>query len=158
MLVRSIPAVVTTVIRPVKPGSRLVRSSTLTPQTSSLDAGKRDFSVSFSWLCSLPLFVFCLQHCFFFFALTIFFSTTTLKHKNILSGILLIFYYVLMFFFSAFVVKFSTCFPSFLYQFSCDLFLVIAICFSFVSFPYYLQKAIRQFSLLHRMELNSFFF
>lgn len=99
MWVRSIPAVVTTVIRPVKPGSRLVRSSTLTPQTSSLDAGKRDFSVSFSWLCSLPLFVFCLQHCFFFFALTIFFSTTTLKHKNILSGILLIFYYVLMFFF-----------------------------------------------------------
>lgn len=99
MWVRSIPAVVTTVIRPVKPGSRLVRSSTLTPQTSSLDAGKRDFSVSFSWLCSLPLFVFCLQHCFFFFALTIFFSTTTLKHKNILSGILLIFYYDLMFFF-----------------------------------------------------------
>lgn len=42
------------------------------------------------------------------------FSTTTLKHKNVLSGILLIFYYVLMFFSSAFVVKFSTCFPLFL--------------------------------------------
>lgn len=73
MWVRSIPAVVTTVIRPVKPGSRLVRSSTLTPQTSSLDAGKRDFSVSFSWLCSLPLFGFCLQHCFFFCSHNLFF-------------------------------------------------------------------------------------
>lgn len=94
--VRSIPAVVTTVSRPVKPGSRLVRSSTLTPQTSSLDAGKRDFSVSFSWLCSWPLLVFAALLCFFSLSQS---STTTLKHKNVLSGILLIFYYVLMFFF-----------------------------------------------------------
>lgn len=158
MWVRSIPAVVTTVIRPVKPGSRLVRSSTLTPQTSSLDAGKRDFSVSFSWLCSLPLFVFCCSTASFFLLSQSFFSTTTLKHKNILSGILLIFYYVLMFFFRLLQSNSLLVFPLFLYQFSCDLFLVIAICFSFVSFPYYLQKAIRQFSLLHRMELNSFFF
>lgn len=71
--VRSIPAVVTTVSRPVKPGSRLVRSSTLTPQTSSLDAGKRDFSVSFSWLCSWPLLVFAAL-LRFFFALTIFYD------------------------------------------------------------------------------------
>lgn len=157
MWVRSIPAVVTTVIRPVKPGSRLVRSSTLTPQTSSLDAGKRDFSVSFSWLCSLPLFVFCLQHCFFFLLSQSFFydNVETQKYFKWDSADILLCFNV---FFSAFVVKFSTCFPSFLYQFSCDLFLVIAICFSFVSFPYYLQKAIRQFSLLHRMELNSFFF
>lgn len=128
MWVRSIPAVVTTVIRPVKPGSRLVRSSTLTPQTSSLDAGKRDFSVSFSWLCSLPLFVFCLQHCFFFCSHNLFFydNVETQKYFKWDSADILLCFNV---FFSAFVVKFSTCFPSFLYQFSCDLFLVIAICF-----------------------------
>lgn len=76
--------------------------------------GKKRF-LSFVFLALfLALVRFLFAALLLFFALTIFFSTTTLKHKNILSGILLIFYYVLMFF-SAFVVKFSTCFPSFLY-------------------------------------------
>lgn len=98
------------------PGEARVTVSTIFNINSSnffSGRGKKRF-LSFVFLALFLALVRFLFAALLFFALTIFFSTTTLKHKNILSGILLIFYYVLMFF-SAFVVKFSTCFPSFLY-------------------------------------------
>lgn len=100
------------------PGEARVTVSTIFNFNSSnffSGRGKKRF-LSFVFLALfLALVRFLFAALLLFFCSHNLFSTTTLKHKNILSGILLIFYYDLMFFFSAFVVKFSTCFPSFLY-------------------------------------------